>query len=449
MMETNKHMHFGRLKRVLLAAAMACTLSSAPGWAQWATEMDWYVGAGAGMRFNGTNFSQIKKGFQAGDKYVANGLFSLFVQGEFGANRNYAFRPQLSILSRGGKMTDIQFDYPAGQTNPYHDVYYRIKGHYFDFRVPLIVNVGAAYWQVRPYAFVAPVLGIATGGHIQLHYADADNVNKMEEVKVTNANLSSTNFAAQFGIGAKLGLPLFHDICYLGLELAYEHGISDTYSKKEKNHQAENTVPIFDKNYKITGSRHFKGFELQVNFSVPFSAFSKAAKRKRAAQTATTTTTYIVPVAAQTADEEPVAAQPVADEGKRIYTLDEIEAMIADGQSVVGKTIYAIDDITFNFAQSTIRPESFGYLNRLARTIVKTNSRVLVSGHTDSAGSDEVNMKLSKERAEAVLEYLVKQGVSRRKLSYDFYGKSRPISDNSTSGGRALNRRVEFTILED
>ena len=123
--------------------------------------------------------------------------------------------------------------------------------------------------------------------------------------------------------------------------------------------------------------------------------------------------------------------------------------MIADGQSVVGKTIYAIDDITFNFAQSTIRPESFGYLNRLARTIVKTNSRVLVSGHTDSAGSDEVNMKLSKERAEAVLEYLVKQGVSRRKLSYDFYGKSRPISDNSTSGGRALNRRVEFTILED
>ena len=144
MMETNKHMHFGRLKRVLLAAAMACTLSSAPGWAQWATEMDWYVGAGAGMRFNGTNFSQIKKGFQAGDKYVANGLFSLFVQGEFGANRNYAFRPQLSILSRGGKMTDIQFDYPAGQTNPYHDVYYRIKGHYIDFRVPLIVNVGAA-----------------------------------------------------------------------------------------------------------------------------------------------------------------------------------------------------------------------------------------------------------------------------------------------------------------
>ena len=79
MMETNKHMHFGRLKRVLMAAAMACTLSSAPGWAQWATEMDWYVGAGAGMRFNGTNFSQIKKGFQAGDKYVANGLFSLFV----------------------------------------------------------------------------------------------------------------------------------------------------------------------------------------------------------------------------------------------------------------------------------------------------------------------------------------------------------------------------------
>ncbi len=56
-------------------------------------------------------------------------------------------------------------------------------------------------------------------------------------------------------------------------------------------------------------------------------------------------------------------------------------------------------------------------------------------------------MKLSKERAKAVVEYLVKKGVSRAKLSYGYYGMSRPLTSNDTEEGRTMNRRVEFEIL--
>ena len=58
-------------------------------------------------------------------------------------------------------------------------------------------------------------------------------------------------------------------------------------------------------------------------------------------------------------------------------------------------------------------------------------------------------MNLSRERAEAVVEYLVKKGVSRNKLTYSYYGKTKPLTSNDTEEGRAMNRRVEFTILND
>ena len=74
--------------------------------------------------------------------------------------------------------------------------------------------------------------------------------------------------------------------------------------------------------------------------------------------------------------------------------------------------------------------------------------KVEVKGHTDNVGSEEFNMKLSKDRAEAVVKRLVKKGVQRSNLSYSYYGMSRPLTDNDTEEGRKLNRRVEFEILK-
>ena len=74
---------------------------------------------------------------------------------------------------------------------------------------------------------------------------------------------------------------------------------------------------------------------------------------------------------------------------------------------------------------------------------------VQVDGHTDNVGKPESNRKLSQERAEAVVKYLVgKKGVDAKQLSAKGFGDSQPIADNKTERGRAKNRRVDFTVTK-
>ena len=70
--------------------------------------------------------------------------------------------------------------------------------------------------------------------------------------------------------------------------------------------------------------------------------------------------------------------------------------------------------------------------------------RISVQAHTDSAGSEDANLDLSRRRALAVVRYLTAQGVSIDRLEARAFGEARPIADNSTRAGRLLNRRVEF-----
>ena len=154
--------------------------------------------------------------------------------------------------------------------------------------------------------------------------------------------------------------------------------------------------------------------------------------------------TPVVPVA-------PIVNQIVKDtvviKEKPCYTLEEIIEMVEKNESVIGKTICAIDVINFDFAKSDIKMESFEYLDKLAAILIVTQVRVEVKGHTDNVGSEEVNMELSKERAKAVVRYLIREGVDKDKISYSYYGMSKPLTTNDTEEGRTMNRRVEFEIL--
>lgn len=106
---------------------------------------------------------------------------------------------------------------------------------------------------------------------------------------------------------------------------------------------------------------------------------------------------------------------------------------------------FIVDGINFPSGTAELSLSSFEKLNEIAEQLKKyPESRFEVSGHTDNLSSDNVNMKLSLDRANAVRDYLVKKGVNSQRLVAKGYGSSQPKSDNKTAVGQALNRRIEF-----
>ena len=111
--------------------------------------------------------------------------------------------------------------------------------------------------------------------------------------------------------------------------------------------------------------------------------------------------------------------------------------------------VITLDGVYFDFDQATIGPESRPTLKGAAK-ILKENPAISVEiqGHTDSKGSDEYNLRLSERRAQSVVNYLVRKlGIDLSRLTAKGYGESRPVADNATDDGRAINRRVDFVIL--
>lgn len=104
--------------------------------------------------------------------------------------------------------------------------------------------------------------------------------------------------------------------------------------------------------------------------------------------------------------------------------------------------------IYFDTDKATLRPESEATLNQvLALLKAKPELRLEVGGHTDSQASDTYNLDLSKRRAQAVVKWLVDREIAAARLSAAGFGESRPVADNETAAGRALNRRVEIRDL--
>jgi len=105
-------------------------------------------------------------------------------------------------------------------------------------------------------------------------------------------------------------------------------------------------------------------------------------------------------------------------------------------------------NIFFDYGKSTLKTESTIEIDRLYE-LMKENPQMIIeiSGHTDNISSKRFNMELSRKRANAVANYLIKKGVNRKRFVTKGYAFSKPIADNSTKEGRRRNRRVEFKIL--
>jgi outer membrane protein OmpA-like peptidoglycan-associated protein len=101
--------------------------------------------------------------------------------------------------------------------------------------------------------------------------------------------------------------------------------------------------------------------------------------------------------------------------------------------------------IHFEFDKARIRPVSYPILNTVAQVLRDyPEITIEIRGHTDSRGSDEYNLELSRDRAQSVRNYLLEQGIDGSRMTSRGYGESRPIESNRTAAGRAANRRVEF-----
>jgi outer membrane protein OmpA-like peptidoglycan-associated protein len=105
--------------------------------------------------------------------------------------------------------------------------------------------------------------------------------------------------------------------------------------------------------------------------------------------------------------------------------------------------------ILFNSGKASFQKQTFPVLKAIT-AILKENptAKFSISGHTDSTGNAESNLKLSNQRAAAVLNYLVSNGVAADRLSSNGFGDTQPIDSNNTAEGRANNRRVEVKYVK-
>jgi len=114
----------------------------------------------------------------------------------------------------------------------------------------------------------------------------------------------------------------------------------------------------------------------------------------------------------------------------------------------VGRTV-RLNNIFFDTGKSELRPESGPELDRLVTTLNESPKIVIeVRGHTDNTGSNEINAKLSQDRADAVREYFISKGIEPDRVGSKGFGESKPVATNDTDEGRQQNRRVEFMIVK-
>ena len=117
---------------------------------------------------------------------------------------------------------------------------------------------------------------------------------------------------------------------------------------------------------------------------------------------------------------------------------------------VMRRAPITFEDVHFDFDMSTLRPDAIQILDRAVMTLqANPMLTVTIEGHTDSVGTAEYNLSLGERRANAVRDYLLNRGIAAGRMRTVSYGEERPIADNGTDAGRAMNRRahiVQMTI---
>jgi outer membrane protein OmpA-like peptidoglycan-associated protein len=162
---------------------------------------------------------------------------------------------------------------------------------------------------------------------------------------------------------------------------------------------------------------------------------------------------------AEQAKADAAAAQAVAQQAQqnaqqaeqdkaslRAQLAQQLNAILETRDSARG-LIVNMSDVLFDTGKYSLKPGAREKLAKVAGILLAYPGLTIeVDGHTDNVGSDEFNQTLSEQRAAAVRDYLVQQGVSANAVTAKGFGKTQPVASNDSSAGRLMNRRVELVV---
>jgi outer membrane protein OmpA-like peptidoglycan-associated protein len=117
-------------------------------------------------------------------------------------------------------------------------------------------------------------------------------------------------------------------------------------------------------------------------------------------------------------------------------------------QPIEANATVVLKNIFFDVNKFELKPESQVELDKVIQLLNDNPSvKVEISGHTDNVGKPADNLTLSNNRAKAVVNYLISKKIAVQRLTAKGYGETKPVADNKTETGRALNRRTEMKIV--
>ncbi len=150
----------------------------------------------------------------------------------------------------------------------------------------------------------------------------------------------------------------------------------------------------------------------------------------------------------QPAPPPPPPPKPGDADGDGVLDPDDECPGTPKGVKVDSRGCWVLLDVRFDSGSAEVREGAHKYLRKVA-DVLRNNPEidVVIQGHTDSQGSEELNRSLSRRRAESVMNFLIEEGIDADRLSAKGYGESKPIAANDTAEGRQQNRRIEFEIV--
>jgi outer membrane protein OmpA-like peptidoglycan-associated protein len=184
-------------------------------------------------------------------------------------------------------------------------------------------------------------------------------------------------------------------------------------------------------------------------------AADTAAERANQEKTQAEEAKVAAQVQQQTAESEAEKARHAAAQAEQEKTqlreqLRQQLNTILETRETARGLIINMSDVLFDTGKYTLKPGAREKLAKIAGIILShPGLRLAIEGHTDSIGGDDLNQRLSEQRANSVRDYLVAQSVSSDSITASGFGKTRPVASNDTLIGRQLNRRVELVVSGD